>query len=237
MRRELARRRVARKKTPQDVVDTILVSSRRRCCICFGLDRDAELKSGQIAHLDHNPDNNRIENLAFLCLRHHDEYDSRASQRKGLTNGEVKTYRNELVSTVNRAFTQRVHFGEIKTPPADPYAGQYVRLGEGYSAEITLTPLPDSFDGQAQYFVRGLALWGSDRPRGPNLGTLEFVGPVEDGGEIIYRRSSLGVMHKTTIVFPHEGVLKVSEDNWPLSGQYGINVNFIGTYRRADLAK
>lgn len=133
-----------RKPLSKDIETKLLVESRRRCCICFGLDRDTGLKPGQIAHLDGNRENNRIENLAFLCLKHHDDYDSRTSQRKGLTMQEVKRYRDELTSSISRAFTQRVHFGEITTPPQDPYAGQYVRIGEGESAEITITPLPDS---------------------------------------------------------------------------------------------
>ena len=74
----------------------VLVKSRRRCCVCFGLDRDDERKKGQIAHLDGNPNNNAPDNLAFLCLDHHDEYDGTTSQAKNLTRGEVKRYRDEL---------------------------------------------------------------------------------------------------------------------------------------------
>lgn len=54
------------------------------------------MKQGQIAHLDHNPANSTAENLAFLCLEHHDQYDTRASQSKGLTFQEVSAYRSEL---------------------------------------------------------------------------------------------------------------------------------------------
>jgi FtsZ-binding cell division protein ZapB len=54
------------------------------------------VKQGQIAHLDQNPANSTAESLAFLCLRHHDQYDTRTSQSKGLTIQEVKAYRTEL---------------------------------------------------------------------------------------------------------------------------------------------
>lgn len=222
-----------RKPLPKDIETSVLVESRRRCCICFGLDRDTKLKAGQIAHLDGNRDNNRIENLAFLCLKHHDDYDSRTSQRKGLTMHEVKKYRDELTNTISQAFTQRVHFGEITTPRQDPYAGQYVRLGGSDSAEITITPLPDSPEGTAQYFMQGTALWGSERAYGPNLGFLQFVEGVEDDDTVVYRRSSPdGTVHKTTLRFLGDGFLEVQEDNWALSAEYGMNVNFIGTYRR-----
>lgn len=221
---------MARKPVPKDVLTDVLVSSRRRCCICFGLDRDTHLKNGQIAHLDGNRDNNREGNLAFLCLDHHDDYDSRTSQRKGLTIEEVKRYRDELVRTINQAFTQQVHFGNVKTPPQDPYAGQYVRLGSGHSAEITIAPLPDSHEGNVQYFLQGLALWGAERTHGPNLGTFEFVGVVTDEQRIVYARSGRPDDCVTTIQFLDDGLIEVREENW--MGEYGMNVNFIGRYRR-----
>jgi hypothetical protein len=34
----------------------------------------------------------------YLCFDHHDEYDGRSSQSKGLTEGEVREYRNRLYS-------------------------------------------------------------------------------------------------------------------------------------------
>jgi len=36
----------------------------------------------------------------FLCLPHHDEYDSRTSQSKGITISELKQFRNELYEYV-----------------------------------------------------------------------------------------------------------------------------------------
>jgi hypothetical protein len=54
----------------------VLVESRRRCCICFGLNRDTSLKVGQIAHLDGNAVNSRKDNLAFLCFEHQDHLGS-----------------------------------------------------------------------------------------------------------------------------------------------------------------
>ncbi|MFA6321131.1 MAG: hypothetical protein WCY36_04660 [Candidatus Omnitrophota bacterium] len=76
----------------------ILLQSRRRCCVCFGLHRDDSTKRGQIAHLDGNPENDNLDNLVFLCFDHHDEFDSSTSQSKGLTIEEVRRYREELYS-------------------------------------------------------------------------------------------------------------------------------------------
>ncbi len=46
--------------------------------------------------MDHDASNSDFSNLVFLCLDHHDEFDSRPSQSKGFTIGEVKKYRDRL---------------------------------------------------------------------------------------------------------------------------------------------
>jgi hypothetical protein len=60
------------------------------------LNRDITPKKGQIAHLDGNPSNNALSNLAYLCLDHHDDLDTTTSQSKGLTSDEVRRYQKEL---------------------------------------------------------------------------------------------------------------------------------------------
>lgn len=104
-----------RKKVPQNIQDEVITLSGRRCCLCFGIDSDFSRKKGQIAHLDHNSENNTIDNLAWLCLDHHDEYDSRTSQSKGLTIGEVKRYRDGLYEAVDR--NRQSAFPISKSPP------------------------------------------------------------------------------------------------------------------------
>ena len=89
------RTKAQRKKNPKADKD-VLLKSRRRCCLCFGLKGDHVEKKGQIAHLDHDPANDKPDNLAFLCLEHHDQYDSTTSQSKSLQIGEVKAYREQL---------------------------------------------------------------------------------------------------------------------------------------------
>jgi hypothetical protein len=85
-----------RKRVSDSVQAEVLVKSRRRCCVCFGLERDESEKQGQIAHLDKNPANDSESNLAFLCLGHHDQFDSRTSQSKNLTAAEIMRYRTDL---------------------------------------------------------------------------------------------------------------------------------------------
>ena len=189
------------------------------------------MKGGQIAHLDHNSHNNVLDNLAFLCFDHHDEYDSVTSQRKGLTAGEVKEFRRELEAQLSSAFSQSVHFGEIITPPNDPYAGKYTIVdGHVDSAEILLTPIPDTYDGKARYAVSGLALWGTQREYGPNLGLMDFVGIMEQDGELRWVRA-LGEDDVVSILtMDRSGNMRVVEQNW--IGAYGMNVTFEGEYAK-----
>lgn len=65
--------------------------------MCVFLDgRDAVVR-GQVAHVNRDSSDARLENLAWLCFNHHDEYDSRTSQSKGLTEGELRHWRDQLV--------------------------------------------------------------------------------------------------------------------------------------------
>lgn len=107
---------MARKKIPDDIQKEVLVTSRRRCCICYGLNRDISIKKGQIAHLDGDNENYKFDNLAFLCFDHHDEYDGKTSQSKNFTIKEVKEYRAELYENVLTSIdtTKKTDYSEIK---------------------------------------------------------------------------------------------------------------------------
>lgn len=94
---------MARIAVPGDTQDQVILLSRRRCCVCFGLYGNVDVNAGQIAHLDHDNTNNELDNLAFLCLDHHDQYDSKRSQSKGLRENEIKQFRKELYENVSAA--------------------------------------------------------------------------------------------------------------------------------------
>lgn len=91
-----------RRKIPRSVEADILDRSRRRCAICYALNSDSAEKKGQIAHLDHDASNNDPDNLLFLCLEHHDQYDSTTSQSKNLSTAEVIRFRERLYRWVER---------------------------------------------------------------------------------------------------------------------------------------
>ena len=96
-----------RRKIPSKVLTALLVRSARRCCLCFGLRGDFSEKKGQVAHIDQNPANHSERNLAFLCLEHHDEFDSSPSQSKGITKEEVRFYRDKLYAGVEAKFSRQ----------------------------------------------------------------------------------------------------------------------------------
>lgn len=82
---------MVRKGWPREVEAQILIRSRRICAFCFYFANDASVKiRGQIAHIDREPSNNAIENGAYLCKDHHDEYDIVATQSKRLSPEELK---------------------------------------------------------------------------------------------------------------------------------------------------
>ncbi len=98
-----------RKPIPASVQTELLIKSGRRCCFCFGLLKDDSVKRGQVAHIDQNPANSVFDNLAFLCFEHHDEYDSKRSQSKGLTRQELLSYRAQLYAWISsRSVEERV---------------------------------------------------------------------------------------------------------------------------------
>jgi hypothetical protein len=91
-----------RKPISPEVAAQVLLASRRRCCICYGLHRDLKVKQGQLAHLNRDPSDSSADNLAFMCLEHHDWFDSKTSQSKGPTVEEARHYRDRLYNEFRR---------------------------------------------------------------------------------------------------------------------------------------
>jgi hypothetical protein len=143
-----------RKKIPDNVVAGVLETSKRRCCICVALRCDVSEKKGQIAHLDRDPSNNDPDNLAFLCLEHHDQYDSRPSQSKGFTLEEVKRYRAALPEALARPGSP---LSDVRVQASAALAG--VRPG---SAEAVLA-IRVGNHSPGSVFIRNISLELADR--------------------------------------------------------------------------
>jgi len=138
-----------RTSVPKSVEKEVLLASRRRCCLCVFLDDRDEVRKGQLAHLNRKPNDHRFENLVYLCLEHHDQYDGKTSLSKGLTEDEVREYRNRLYVRYNP---------ETKPPGLDdagsseggelsplPPTSEYEILRKEYSHELGFTLRPWRF--------------------------------------------------------------------------------------------
>lgn len=216
---------MSRKALSQTSQAAVLLSSRRRCCICFGLNRDTSIRQGQIAHLDGNSSNDSEDNLAFLCFDHHDQYDSKTRQSKNFTTLEVKHFRAELIEAVTLAFAIQVQFGTA-SELVDFVSGHYIRAGEYESADVKVQRLADG-----RYHVTGMALWGTRHKYGPNMGDFDFIGELLGSTIEHSEPSSIGSeTYRIRLEFS-ESCLTVSEENW--LGMFGLNVSFTGQYGKA----
>lgn len=213
-----------RRRIAKEIEEKVLLLCRRRCCICYGLTPDRSIKKGQIAHLDHNPGNNALDNLVYLCLQHHDEYDSRTSQTKNFTMNEVRAFRKELHEAIDQIWKQPSRFDVDELDPLSKIAGHYIREGKFESAEIDVRYL-----GNGRLRVQGLALWGTTREYGPNIGELEFETELRNG-KAVFRDEIDGKVYTAEIRF-HENGLTVSEGY--AIGYFGMNVSFAGDYVKA----
>ena len=134
-----------RRKIPKSLETEVLTQSRRRCCLCFGLKKDAAVKEGQIAHVDQDRTNNAIGNLAWLCLSHHDQYDSRPSQSKGITAMELKAYRDEMCRAVEE---NELPSNDERSPVIIPFPSTFQTTTGDQSTVINA-------GGDVNYNVRG----------------------------------------------------------------------------------
>ena len=148
---------MTRKAVSDDVQTRILLRSRRRCCLCFWLKGEDEVKKGQIAHLDGDHENSAEGNLAFLCLEHHDDFDSTSSVSKGLREREVKQWRDELYKEMEYRFrSSRQHVADlrivrfVRLHPTEDYSNYcaHFRLRNTGEAEIRSPTVSIDLDDQ-----------------------------------------------------------------------------------------
>jgi hypothetical protein len=80
---------------PDNISAEILYAHNRTCCVCNipGL-------AIQIHHLDENPNNHSIDNLAVLCLEHHEQTQIRGGFGKKLKPADVKLFREKWLYRV-----------------------------------------------------------------------------------------------------------------------------------------
>ncbi len=108
---------VARRRIPESIQVGILIESRRRCAMCFHLHEDLTVKDGQLAHIDRDASNDAEGNVIFLCLIHHNQYDTKSSQAKGWLPAEL----TEIKRRFEQAIVDRRH---LVSPAAIATAGR-----------------------------------------------------------------------------------------------------------------
>jgi hypothetical protein len=190
-------------------------------------------KTGQLAHLDRRNDNPSEDNLAFLCFVHHDKYDSTTSQSKNLTKVEVERYRDELyrdmplmLELTDWSGLWRLALDHWGSKRAAAIAGDYTRVSGG-TADIRVSPMLSRANS---FHVDGFALWGEDRPFGPNMGDIQFAADLENNTLTFETQKLDGEIYRMALQFVGDGTLHIQEENW--LGMYGMNVSFEGTYHR-----
>ena len=215
---------MVRKAVPQETQGEVLAACRRRCAICLGLNRDTGIKRGQIAHLDRDAANPSVDNLVFLCLEHHDQFDSRTSQSKGLTSDEVRRFRQELTTAIEHAWRQPITFGSVEAPPTDAVSGRWVHGDDVDSAEIEVERMPDN-----RVRVHGFALHGKTRNIGPNIGELDFEGDLIDQAVTFVDERRLDQSYTLRLRFLGDRVIA---DEQGAPGYFGAGAHLAGEYHR-----
>jgi hypothetical protein len=112
-----------RRPIPIEVETRVLTTSARRCALCYGLDGKLAQVQGQIAHIDRDASNPDEKNLAFLCLPHHDAYDTRTSQSKGHTPLELTAYKQSLLAAIEAG----MHISSAATRPVGSSDDRLIR--------------------------------------------------------------------------------------------------------------
>ena len=79
---------------PPELSARVLFESDRTCCVC------CKKMPVQIHHIDDDPSNNDIENLAVLCLLCHNETQLRGGFDRKLNAGQVRLYRADWLRRV-----------------------------------------------------------------------------------------------------------------------------------------
>lgn len=94
--------KLIRLSIPAEISAKVLYLSDRTCCVCR-----RKGKPVQIHHIDGNPRNNDINNLAVLCLDCHNETQISGGFHRKLDAEQVRLYRDDWLSIVASERTLR----------------------------------------------------------------------------------------------------------------------------------
>jgi len=190
--------------------------------MCYALDRDNRQKNGQIAHINRKSSISTIENLAYLCLDHHNAYDSRMKQTKNYTPNELSSYKAELEAYISQEWDKPIINNDIQV---DVFSGKYSHSRENASADIEV-----KYIGGNVLQIQGMAFWGTNNEGGPNMGILDCVAEIS-GTKAIFRDKFHDEEYVLEISFLGN---KISVTDNYLMGYYGNGVCFSGEYYKEE---
>ena len=76
---------------PKAIASEVLLANRHACCVC-------QHPHVQIHHIDNNPAHNLFENLATLCLAHHNDASMQIGLTRKLQADEIRKYKSQWES-------------------------------------------------------------------------------------------------------------------------------------------
>jgi hypothetical protein len=79
---------ISRVAIPRHVQNAVLLGNRHACCVC-------QHPRVQLHHIDGNPSNSASENIAALCLEHHDMASMQIGLTRKLQPDQIRTYKAE----------------------------------------------------------------------------------------------------------------------------------------------
>jgi hypothetical protein len=115
-------KKMSKPRTPisDDVSAEVMFQHDRTCCVCH-----VRGKAVQIHHIDEDPTNHAVDNLAVLCLDHHDETQVRGGFAKKLKAADVVRCRADWIDRV-RARREKIdelvvqHTAGMAPTPLEP---------------------------------------------------------------------------------------------------------------------
>lgn len=115
---------------PIAIAANVLFASDRTCCVC-----NEKGKSVQIHHINEDPSNNHVENLAVLCLQCHDDTMIKGGFGRKLNAESVTLYRNAWLARV-----------KSRKERADELASIHTVTGTTETNTIILTDLDSEWE-------------------------------------------------------------------------------------------
>jgi hypothetical protein len=129
-----------RTPTPDDIAAEVMYQHDRVCCVC-----NEPGKAIQIHHIDGNPSNHSLENLAVLCFQHHEEAHLRGGFGRKLRSIDVRKHRDEWTRRVRerRVLIDKLTVERMAAVTAQSRKATFRYRPSGKVLELYLTIIPD----------------------------------------------------------------------------------------------